>query len=382
MKKINKHCDYVAIANIFKSEKVSIIIAFKGEKSPKNLYLINEFPYDPEDQYNFKRIFSIFSSKSKPKEFVDFFVDGDKFYAVFKYIESQGINQRNKSSLSTAAFEDRCKILEIILIKLDALMRLPYELRGCVSEIENIKVDDNRNVYMTYDLRNFNKYRGADNKALFENIHDIILTLLPTECAAGFNKQLHIVLNKCKNGVYASIPELIIELKKAEKISKSTNWISYIKYKLSLHKPLLQKLSKLATVSAIAIGIVYFAYTKINEGTKPSPAATAVSIGNITYNGNTQDESQKTVSTESQKSDTPEKADADIILSEGLDIEYEDYVVKYGDTVTSICESYYKDSKYITAISTFNGIEVNTKLTPGSILKLPNRTAIALYLYK
>ena len=63
-------------------------------------------------------------------------------------------------------------------------------------------------------------------------------------------------------------------------------------------------------------------------------------------------------------------------------MEYEDYIVKQGDTVSSICNEYYKEKRYETAIATFNGIEVDSKLTPGTILKLPNRTAIAMYISK
>ena len=63
-------------------------------------------------------------------------------------------------------------------------------------------------------------------------------------------------------------------------------------------------------------------------------------------------------------------------------MEYEDYVVQQDDTISSICDEYYKDKKYATAIATFNGMEITDKLTPGTILKLPNRTAIALYISK
>ena len=69
-----------------------------------------------------------------------------------------------------------------------------------------------------------------------------------------------------------------------------------------------------------------------------------------------------------------------ITLTEGLDIAFEDYIVQDGDTVESICEDYYKEKRYETAISTFNGIEVNDKLEAGTILKLPDKTAIALYI--
>lgn len=189
-------------------------------------------------------------------------------------------------------------------------------------------------------------------------------------------------MDKCKQGIYTSIPALVIELKKAEKISKTSSWMSYIKYRLSLRRPIINKISRYTLAVSVVAGLIYLVYAKITEGQNSDSAAAAVTIGGISYNGNTKDESDKTISTENQDNQNNNASSEDIVLSKGLDIDYEDYIVQQDDTVASICESYYKDSKYVTAISTFNGIEVTDKLTPGTILKLPNRTAIALYISK
>lgn len=374
--------DYVIVASLLENKKINVFVAFKGENVLDNLYLLNEFPYDKKDLFIFKKLFSAFSSSHRPTEFTDFFVSKDNFYAIFKYNEETNIKQRYKKETSTSAFDERCQILENILIKIDSISKFLPELAGCISEPENIKVDDSKNVYMNYNLQNIEKYRGATLEVIFKNIHDIIFTLLQPEAEAGFNKQLHIVLDKCKNGVYNSIPELIIELKKAEKISKTSSWLSYFKYQLSLRKPLINKITQGAITASIAAGVIYLAYSKITAGQNPGSLATVVSIGDITYNGNKEDESQKGVSTENEDNQTNASSSADITLTEGLDMAFEDYIVQYGDTVSSICESYYKDSKYVTAIATFNGIQTNEKLTAGTILKLPNRTAIALYISK
>ena len=85
------------------------------------------------------------------------------------------------------------------------------------------------------------------------------------------------------------------------------------------------------------------------------------------YSGNAKDESGKSVSTENEDNQTSTKSLAKITLSEGLDMEYEDCIIQYGDTISSICTSYYKDSSYVTAVATFNGIDENAKLTAGTI---------------
>ena len=382
MKEINNLTDYVIIANVSESNACKVYIAYKGENTLDNLYVINEFDYDKADLYFFKKLFSVYSSPKKPKEFSDFFVEKDKFYAIFKYEEAPDIKKRYNKELSTTAFDDRCKTLELILIQIDSLIKFPYEIVGCVSEFENIKIDDDKNIHLTYNFAHISKYRGCSLNAVFENIKDIIYNLLPAECDAPFNKQLHIVLDKCKNGVYNSIPELIIELRHAEEISKTSSWIQYIKYQLSLRKPLISKVSKISIWSLLVLGILYLSYAKLTEGQQSSQNSPKVTIGNISYNAGKEDESEKTVSTENQDNQTNPKSTDNIILSKGLDMEYEDYIVQYGDTIPSICDQYYKEKRYETAIATFNGVEVDAKLTPGTILKLPNRTAIALYISK
>ena len=382
MKEINNLTDYVIIANVSETNACKVYIAYKGENTLDNLYVINEFEYDKADLYFFKKLFNVFHSPKKPKEFCDFFVEKEKFYAVYKYNEAPNIKKLYNKELSVTAFDDRCKMLELILIQIDKLIKFPYEIVGCVSEFENIKIDEDKNIHLTYNFSHISKYRGCNLNTIFENLREIIYNLLPAECDAPFNKQLHIVLEKCKNGVYRSIPELIIELKHAEEISKTSSWLQYIKYQLSLRKSLLSRISKASVWCLLIFGVLYLAYSKLTEGRKSNENAPKVTIGNISYNGNKEDESEKTVSTENQDNQTNTKATSDIILSKGLDMEYEDYIVQQGDTVSSICNEYYKEKRYETAIATFNGIEVDSKLTPGTILKLPNRTAIAMYISK
>ena len=379
---IRKTSDYTVIAAKYQSEQMNIFIACKGEKKlSNNLYILNEIPYESENIDLFKTLFFIYSSKNKPKEFCDFFVHNDNFYSVFKYQETSNITQKYDKELSTSHFDERCKVLEQILMKVDQINKLPKNVAACVTETENICVDDDKNIIFNYNLKNIRNYKENDSKTIYEHIHDIIFTLLRQECEAGFNKQLHIVLDKCKKNVYSSIPEMIVDLKKAEKISKASSWWGYIKSKIELKKPIISKFSKMALTTAIIVGVFYVVYNKLSEGQKRD-LSSVISIGSLTYNGGTSDSTEKAVSAQNEDNQASTKSQGDVTLTKGLDLEYEDYIVQYGDTIGSICESYYNDTKFVTAVSTFNGISVNESLTSGSILKLPNRTAIALYASK
>lgn len=379
MQKSEKHNDYVIIANLHESEDINVKLTYKGENTLENLYILNEIPYNKDKLKIFKILFNLFHSKNKPKNFVDFFVTNNNFYSIFRYYQAPNIPLKFKKDLITAKFEERCFLLENILIRIEKYYKSPIEFIGCISEPKNICIDTENNVYFKFNLENMEKYSGKNTNVLYEHIHDIIYTLLRPEADQGFNKQLHIVLKKCKNSVYTSIPQLVIELRKAQEVSKANNWWAYIKYRFSLHKPTITRWAKRITTFAMVAGLIYLAYTKLNLGAN-IPVTGAVSIGNVNYTADKEDDSDKAMNSESSGNKMPTKqSSSGITLSPGIDIEYEDYIVRQDDTVESIAQNYYQDAKFITAISTFNGIEVNEKLTPGSILKLPNRTAVALY---
>ncbi len=382
MAEIKNASDYVIIATLASGSKIEVSITFKGENTLDNLYVLNKYPFDEKDLNLFKKLFYFFESKQKTKDFVDFFVYKNDFYATFKYTQAENIKQKYNKILNTATFEERCIILGNILIKIDQLFKLPPEILACITEPENICVDNEKKVCLTYNLKNVYKDVTEAKQTVFQNIHDIIFIMLQQEAEAGFNKSLHIVLDKCKRAVYNSIPELTIELKKAEKLSQTSSWWTYIKYQFSLRQKIITKLTQTTIVLAIVIGLGYLAYSKINEGKNQLQpgAAPVVAIGDISYNGNKEDESAKDVSTEKEKIAEKSKASSDIVLMEGLDMDYEDYIVQHTDTIESVCKEYYKDTSFITAVATFNGLQTNEKLVPGSILKLPNRTAIALYI--
>lgn len=380
MVKMNKDTDYTVIATPYEGSNMKISISYKGEKNlQNNLFLINEIPYKNENLHIFKTLFKLFSYKNRPKEFLDFFTHDKKFYSIFKYTEAPTIKEKFDKELNTTAFKDRCKILENILVRIDKMSKFSPEILACVTQPENIKVDDKKNIIFIYNLKDIESYKKNSKEKMNQNLHDIIFYILRQECEAGFNKQLHIVLYKCKKGLYSSIPQMIIDLKKAEKVSMTSSWIGYIRYQLSLRKPLIKKIAQTSLTCAVVVGLVYLGYTKITKGQAIGSASTMFSIGNVNYNGNAEDESDKSVATDNEDNQATSKSIGSVTLSEGLDIAYEDYIVQYGDTIESICKNYYNDASFTKAASSFNGMTEKESLTPGSIFKLPNRTAIALY---
>lgn len=370
--------DYMVIGTLHSDENIEVLIAYKGVNDPDNLYILNKIPFNKKNSNLFKKFFFCFTSEDKIEDFEDMFVFDKNFYVVYKYKKCESIKFRFSKEVCVNVFEDRCSFIEKVLIKLDRLSNFPIEAFASITDPNNICIDSKNKLHVSYNLSKMFSANEFTMNDVYKNIYNIVSIILEREAEVKYNKSLHVVLERCKNGLYASIPELAVDLKEAEKISKSTGLISYIKYRISLRKGTISKVIKYSTITAVICGLVYLGYSKIFQNTASSPVASVVSIGDISYNGNSEDESSKNVSTEKNTS-KKEKSSSDISLSPGLDIEYEDYIVQYGDTISSICENYYKDATLSNAVSTFNDMEKEEKLIAGTILKLPNKTAIALY---
>lgn len=378
MQNLKNMSDYTLIGNLHSDENIEVLIAFKKENTPDNLYILNKIPFIKQNMEIFKKFFFCFNSQNKIPEFEDLFVLDKYFYAIFKYKNCGNIKAKFSRELCVNVFDERCAFLEKILIKLNSLSELPMGALACVTSPENIAIDDEKKVNITYNFSNIFKNQNYTMADVYKNIGEIIYNILQIEADVKYNKALHVVLGKCKSGVYSSILELTVDLKKAAKISKSTSFLSYLKYQLSLRQKLITKITEYAAAFAVVFGLTYLGYRSITKNTQPASSVQVVAIGDINYTGDSEDSSDKDISTE-KKAVKAEAPSAEINLSPGLDIEYEDYIIQSGDTISSICERYYRDVTLETAVASFNNLAVNEKLIAGSLLKLPNKTAIALY---
>ena len=376
---LKKSIDYVKTGTLFSSEDMEVYVGFKKENRPENLHILNKFPYSEKKLDIFKKLFFLYGGKEKPEEFVDFFVFEDDFYAVFKYAQAETILQKYDKRLNTATFKERCDVLEDILLKIERIYKIDRSVLACVTSPENILVDLDSKMHLNFNLKDIFKNEKAHQKEFFANLRDIIFTVLRPEAEYKYNKDLHIVIDKCSRNVYVSMPEMMVELSRAQRSCGSANFLSYLKYQLSIRNKMVKKITTNLITLCIIIGLGYWGYSQMNQLNRPLDVAPAVSIGDVTYNAKSEDDASKEISTEKTTPINKAKA-ADIILTPGLDMAYEDHIVQYGDKISTICDDYYKDSKYISAVATFNNLQANDRLDPGSILKLPNRTAIALYL--
>ncbi len=385
--------NYIVIAKFFESDMINVQIAYKEKNIDENLFIINEFPIKPETDEIFKALYFNYCSNEKIAEFVDFFTHNKKFYVVFKYKRRENISKFSKET-NVANFDVRLRILEKILMKFQLLQeRFPDYVVSSVTNVKNVMVDENNEVGLVYSLQNIFDYKKRiedipkkgdakymkrqGQRFIFENINDIIHIMLKREIKPFYNFGLKIVSKKCKSNIYKSIPQMFIELKKSANLAKNTTILSYLWFKFNQRKVFYMGILKTALTILIFCVAGNIVVSNLTSGLTSSTSPVAVEIGNEVYNASVEDKTSKEVAYEATPVTVNTEDMSNVKLAPGLDLPYEDYIVQYDDTLESICEAYYQNKTYKTCVATFNDIGENDILTAGSILRLPNKTAIA-----
>ncbi|MDR1364165.1 MAG: hypothetical protein LBJ32_00805 [Oscillospiraceae bacterium] len=376
--------DYKILAQKSVGKNSSVEIGFKSNFPPDQLFLLNKFQHNKKNEEIFKSLFVYFSSDIKTSNYVDFFSHSNYFYAVFKYKEEQNLKYRYNAKTCIANFEERARILENILIKIYNLIELrktPINILATVLNSECIVVDSNKNDFFNFDLQFLNTKENFEEKLIFKKIGNIISTMFEIESASKYNKILKIIIKKCDLGIYDSIPKLVVEFKKnSEEIKISSFWL-YWKRRFLMQKHLIKKLTHAVLAPTLIVAFVYLIYKKLTNGDNAAESPKPVTIGEISYSASAQDISDKTITLHPLIEKPAQIGSTEkIILPPNAPIEYDDYITRYDDTISSICQNFYSETKFESVITSFNNLEKNDAILPGIILKIPNKSSMALYL--
>lgn len=374
---------YKIIACIFESELVGVEIATKENISEKYRFLLNKFRNMEENKWIFTSLFMYYLSK-KNKDLVDFFTQQDWFYVIFRYKEGKNAEYLYEKSICMTNFADRLKIFENLMIRLYDIICLgvPPLILQNITRLENVLVDEDNISFFNYDLRDISRNESFGDKEIFKKIHGIISSFFAIEADSKYNKSMEIILKSCKYGIYHSIPEMIVNFKHHADEAQVSSLFTYWKRFFNIHKHFLPKLVTGIMTPALIFAFVYLIYTKINASSKKVSDPKSITIGGMTYTAGTEDKSQKTISM-SERSATPhisENASNSIYLPPQAEIDFDDYIVKFGDTFDSICTETYGGEDFSISVASFNGMERKETLIPGMLIRLPNKADAALWL--
>lgn len=355
--------NYKIVGTLIEEEKRQVFIASKGESS--KLYIINKI--SGIDSSVTSELFNYFTSK-KNKNFKDFFITEDYLYMIFTYKSLDNFQMKFCDELNTYTFNERLSIIHEFLLNINSLKDIPSNLLITITDINNLQVDHDGHIRLTYNLYSIPSKKEKSKEKLFQNIANIYKVLFHIELSRKHSELLSIIIKKCENGLYHSIAELLHEsyriFNKYETHIKMS-WISKLKEK---YAPQFKIAKVVLTMSIICIAVFIFARTALN----PKTVNTNFSIGNEEYNIGLNAENQINI-----QPGTPTETTVveEMYLNPKTDIQYSTYVIKKNDTIEKICNENYSNSAFVSVIKSFNSISDNSDLTPGSILRLPDENA-------
>ena len=380
--------DYERIATLNKdvSSNVDVYIAkLKGNNNLNEFYIVNAFKHSKLHNETFRNFFFFYSNQNKVRDMTNFLTNDKYFFVIFKYNNYTNIKAKFSDEKNILNYPKRCEILKDILLKISVLNDMPVPAVICATNPENICIDNDNTPHITYNLEDYPKYAKHTSDSVFDNIAEIISIILYKELEEKkltlnkiYNKPLILVVDKCRKHIYKHIPELIVDLEKAEKLCDVTDLKSAATEQLNRKKMYFKRFAKIGMGIIIAAALFFF--FKPLFVNKNVPQNSPTTIGNTIYNPQN-NEADKSVSVESSDPDpTPNIDYSSVSIAPGTDIPYEEYIVQYGDTLESICTSYYNNKNLVHAVSSFNGISNSSNLIVGSIIKLPNASSIEEFL--
>ena len=151
-----------------------------------------------------------------------------------------------------------------------------------------------------------------------------------------------------------------------------SSFTQFWKYQFNVRKKQISRYVKYTFTTIVIISFGMIIWQKVRPNLKDSGRSENVKIGEINYLANEGDSSDKLISigANSIKPSLPSKQT--ISIPKDVEIEYEDYIIKHGDTVSSISEQFYGDSSFGSVITSFN--ELSGYLIPGTIIKIPSKS--------
>lgn len=367
---------YNIVGTLSNNPKCSVWIAsLSGNNDPENLFIINRLEHNNNNLNIFKEFFSYYTSESKDDDIVNFFGSEKYFYIIFKYSKGESIEDRFEEDKLTDKFEKRYQILYSILMKLNSISNLPLPAFIALIKNENICIDINDKIQIIYNLDGILDIEEPSNSMIYKRIADIIKLILKNELKNKYNNQLDIILEKCENNLFSSIPQLIVELKKIEKTCTEGDAKSAATELYNKNKAKIKKYYKFVGIGAGVIFLIYLGYSLFFSNNIAS-VIDDFTLGNINYISKGSDNNPSIENTISvPPTDTSDEL-LDLSISPDTEIAFNDYVVQYGDTFESICENNYSSKSFISTIKSFNNLYVDSQLVAGMIIKLPDEATV------
>lgn len=337
--------------------------------------IINEAPISPDMLPVFREYYNFWASHGGASEILAMFSENKRFFMVFPYVKQVSLRDVFQRQPDAFLLNQRFNIMRELLLGLFKVWALPLSARRCITRPEHICVDEQGAVSFLYELDDLSPSAPDMEQDIYVNMARCMQLLFHKELAASSGVALRIVHDKAKNGIFVSIPAFLKALEEAEEHAENRDWKYRAAEIVHRHQKLIQRAQVLVGASACVLVIVYLLSSLLTMGARPAAASKLNAIGSVIYlSDDAIDHEIEPVLPVSASGDTQ------IMVTLGEPpILYEDYIVRSGDTLDSVCQAYYGDARYCGAVAQFNQLPAEqTALAAGTILKLPDRGSLTV----
>jgi len=372
--------NYKIVGTISESPESAVYVCTcKNDEILGRLYILNILNYI--NKRLFAELFSCCTEKKMTGDMKNFWIENNKFCAVFKYSPGEQIDLRFSKKRNTLNLQERVELLQEILIKLDSISSLPLPILSRVTRLQNLIIDSKNKFHVLYNMSNLPTYESCKESEFYYNVSNIIQAVFQRELSKRNNELIKIIVDKCKNKLYNSIPEMIIEIKKTIPFYIKSDNLGVFKRIYQQHKRSILKTISIASMVAVVVLLCVNIYPTLGNSKNKTGTTEPFTIGKFTYNAYISTAESNVIAASALAENTEKEIEVDLSITPETEIEFEDYIVQNDDTVESICDLFYPNKNFIKTILTFNNLNEDSELISGSILRIPNPTAVNDHFY-
>ena len=341
----------------------------------EGLLLVNRVPHREETRAFFGQLYASFLRRPERSDFLELFSIHQDFYAVFRYNEGPSLAALYAGCPGAAG--KRLQLLTAALFQVcSAAGDLPEAVLCSLLQPENLLLDDDGGIHLRYELRpEFLSEEGSD---VWAEAAALIEFLMEKELKSPYHKALRAIHKKCRAGLYTSLPALISDLERMMDTLAEIGPVQALRAFLLRKRARIVQLSWLGMVTLLVCLVIY-AVTSLT--TRQTLDVVPISeIGTITYVAAQEEEGDSIQLTDPVPPAGEEGVDFTALPDREAQLASEDYIVQSGDSLASICTSYYGAAGYDELVAAFNGLQPDQSLDAGSVLLLPLRDQLAQYM--
>ena len=382
------------------SEKYSIIRVLDGtsginyyivqlRNNTEKMFIVNEF-YDKSKISGAISEIIRLKQENKLLEFVEYFSENSKFYAVFEY--SCKTSLKRYLELENLSFQYKVLLFKNILTAFIEYIDIPDIVRYSIIQPDNITIQNN-SISFNYKLQFPENEITVKEKDVYNSAKNLLEAIFTKEQIQK-NSKLCIIYDKCLKNIYTSIGEILKDLEDImTELQKEISLKTIFEEKKKKYLALVLKIFEVAVI-ILALYMLYENFIK-DDSISSSVHTPITAIGNVSLNSDKKEQQTETsdnvvyidnnkiqeIEKETEKEteifiepETKDISQEEILQEETKQTEYKDeiYTVKQGDTMYSICLRYYKNSKYMDFIVKYNNISDKNIINIGQQIKIPS----------